>query len=135
MSELSSFVLDSFALIGFFQQESHYLRIEKLLQEAKSGHASLFLSLVNWGEIYYSILRSKGESSAEQALIFIDELPIQIIEINRNLVYNAARLKSKYALSYADCFAAALAKEKDCPVLTGDPEFKKLHEEIKISWL
>ena len=49
--------------------------------------------------------------------------------------YNAARLKSKYALSYADCFAAALAKEKDCPVLTGDPEFKKLHEEIKISWL
>ena len=36
-------------------------------------------------------------------------------------------------MSYADCFAAALAKVKNSELVTGDPEFKKV--EIKIHWL
>ena len=135
MHGLNSSVVDSFALIAFFEQEPHFHKVEHLLSEAKKGNANIFLSIINWGEIYYSILRARGESRAEQALIFIDELPIQIMEADRDLVYNAAKLKSKYAVSYADCFTAALAKRHNCPLLTGDPEFKKLQNEVKISWL
>ena len=38
-------------------------------------------------------------------------------------------------MSYADCFAAALAKEKKTELLTGDKEFKQAEGEIKIHWL
>ena len=38
-------------------------------------------------------------------------------------------------LSLADCFAAALAKERKAELVTGDPEFKPLDHEIKIGWL
>jgi predicted nucleic acid-binding protein len=35
----------------------------------------------------------------------------------------------------ADAFAAALAKEKKAELVTGDPEFKPLENEIKINWI
>jgi predicted nucleic acid-binding protein len=38
-------------------------------------------------------------------------------------------------MSYADCFAAALAKIKNCELVTGDPEFREVEKEIKINWL
>jgi predicted nucleic acid-binding protein len=38
-------------------------------------------------------------------------------------------------MAYADCFAAALARIRNCELLTGDPEFKALEKEIKIAWL
>jgi predicted nucleic acid-binding protein len=38
-------------------------------------------------------------------------------------------------MSYADCFAAALAKQKKALLLTGDPEFKQVDSEITIDWL
>ena len=36
---------------------------------------------------------------------------------------------------YADCFAAALAKLRNAELITGDPEFKEVEKEIKVSWL
>jgi hypothetical protein len=38
-------------------------------------------------------------------------------------------------LVIADCFAAALAKQRSGVVYTGDPEFKALGPEWKIIWL
>ena len=38
-------------------------------------------------------------------------------------------------MSYADCFAAALAKLRSAELITGDPEFKAVEGEIKIGWL
>ncbi len=40
-----------------------------------------------------------------------------------------------YRLNLVDAFAAALAKEKKAELITGDPEFKALEKEIKITWL
>jgi predicted nucleic acid-binding protein len=38
-------------------------------------------------------------------------------------------------MSYADCFAAALAKDRKSDLVTGDMEFKQVEEEISIRWL
>jgi hypothetical protein len=35
-------------------------------------------------------------------------------------------------MSFADCFAAALAKQKRATLLTGDLEFKQVEKEITI---
>lgn len=47
----------------------------------------------------------------------------------------AAIYKATKKMSYADCFAAALAKIRKIELVTGDPEFKELQNEIKIFWL
>jgi predicted nucleic acid-binding protein len=38
-------------------------------------------------------------------------------------------------MSFADCFAAALTKEQNGELLTGDNEFKQVEHEVKIHWL
>jgi len=62
-------------------------------------------------------------------------LPIEIIDVDIQLAREAARLKAYHKISYADCFAAALAKLHKGEVITGDKEFKAVENEIKIVWL
>jgi predicted nucleic acid-binding protein len=38
-------------------------------------------------------------------------------------------------MSYADCFAAALAKSRKAELVTGDKEFKQVESEITVRWL
>jgi predicted nucleic acid-binding protein len=38
-------------------------------------------------------------------------------------------------MSYADCFAAALAKINKAELITGDREFKEVEGEVKVVWL
>jgi predicted nucleic acid-binding protein len=47
----------------------------------------------------------------------------------------AGELKARGGISYADCFAAALAIEKNAPLLTGDREFEQVADKVRIVWL
>jgi ribonuclease VapC len=47
----------------------------------------------------------------------------------------AAQIKARHKLSYADCFAAALARKLDAILVTGDQEFSQLEDIVAIEWL
>jgi len=51
------------------------------------------------------------------------------------ITLEAARLKGKHAVAYADCFAAALGVQKKAKVVTGDPEFKKFGGTVSVEWI
>ena len=51
------------------------------------------------------------------------------------MTYEAAKLKGRYKIAYADCFAAALSHRLNAVIVTGDLEFKKLGDEYSIQWL
>ncbi|RME35826.1 MAG: hypothetical protein D6793_06790, partial [Thermoflexia bacterium] len=48
---------------------------------------------------------------------------------------SAARLKMRYAISYADAFAAVLAQELGAVLVSGDPELVALQGEISLERL
>ena len=129
-------VLDSWALIALFNEESAAEDVEKLLHAATAGRHTLLMHVINWGEIYYTTMRRGGESAAKSVAADIGQMPINIVEsTNFELVRRAAAFKATKKLSYADCFAAALAKLRRAEFVTGDPEFKTMEGELKISWL
>lgn len=130
-------VLDSWALIAFFEGESAADAVEHVLQQASDGRHRLFMSVINWGEIYYSTMREVSQQAAEQRIAELASLPIQIVGVGDDLVLakQAAVFKATKKMSYADCFGAALAKLKNAELFTGDPEFRQLETEIKIHWL
>jgi ribonuclease VapC len=130
-------VLDSWALLALFEDEPAAEEVEKLLARANAGRDKLLLSVVNWGEIYYNIMRKISAETAEQKAQEIAGLPIEIVPVESDLVLTrqAAQFKAVYKLSYADCFAAALAKIRKAELVTGDPEFNPVEGEIKIGWL
>ena len=132
------YVLDSYALIGYLENEHFAGRIEQLLKQAKKGEVSLYLHALHLGEVYYIILREQGSNLADLAYSRIKAFPLTFIEqIDEELLLTAASLKANFPISYADSFAAALAKIKNCVLLSGDPELIMLENEkvIVIEWL
>jgi predicted nucleic acid-binding protein len=130
-------VLDGWAMLAFFEDEPAADAVEELLHRAVLEKHKLYLSVINWGEIYYSTVRNASERDAEARAQEIASLPIQIVGVGEDLklARQAALYKAVYRISYADAFAAALAKEKRAELVTGDPEFKAVEKEIKIAWL
>lgn len=132
---MKGFVLDSYALIAYLEDEPGAEAVERHLREAERGKADLLLSRINWAEVYYSVYRAKGEAKAEECLVVMEQLPIEVIEAGAGMAYDAARLKANHSIALGDCFAAALAISKSYPVLTGDKEFRKLGKKIAVEWL
>ena len=132
------YVLDSYALIGYLENERFADRIERLLKQARKGTANLYLHALHLGEVYYITLREQGSHLADLAYARIKAFPLTFIDhIDEELLITAATLKANFPISYADAFAAALAKIKNCALLSGDPELKLLEKEkiIVIEWL
>lgn len=132
------YVIDSYALIGYLENEPFAGRIEKYLKLARKAEVSLYLHAIHLGEVYYITLREQGQISADLAYARIKAFPLTFIDvIDEELLLKAATFKANYPISYADSFATALAKIYNCILLTGDPELKILETEklISISWL
>jgi hypothetical protein len=72
---------------------------------------------------------------ADRSITELRHLGIEFVNADWTLAHEAGGFKSKYKMSYADCFAAALTKQKKALLLTGDPEFKQVETQIVIDWL
>lgn len=130
-------VLDSWALLAFFEDEPAAEAVERLLLKAQQGQHQLLMCVVNWGEVYYNTLRRSTPAVAEQKARELAALPIELVpvEADLQLVRQAAQFKARGQLAYADAFAAALAKLRNAELVTGDRDFKSVAGEIKIAWL
>ena len=128
-------ILDSWALMALFNGEPAADAVEKILEQASADRHKLLMSVVNWGEIYYSVMRGASPAMAEQKVREIAAMPIELVHADLHQAHQAAIFKATKKMSYADCFGAALAKMRNAEFVTGDPEFKEVEKEIKISWL
>jgi len=135
-----SICLDAFALLAWLQNEPGADLVEDALDRAaKEDSFHCFLSVINLGEVYYRLVRIRGSDEADT---FWEEahrgiLPVTLVTPTPTRVRQAARLKAMYPIAYADAFAAQLAREKQVPLLTGDPELKVLEQAkvLTVIWL
>jgi predicted nucleic acid-binding protein len=127
------YVLDANVLIGFFEdREGVAGKIEKLVIDAARRDWPLLMSAVNWGEVFYTEWRYRGEAKARQAEASLIELPITVISADRERASRAGALKQKHGLGYADAFAAELAIERGAWLVTADPEFQGVGKMLSI---
>ena len=135
MTEPTAFVLDSYALLAYLQDEPVGIRIEKLLENARKEKCRLFLSLINLGEILYIIERRGGIAKAQDVLALIRQLPVEIPLADEQTVFAAAHIKANHAISYADAFVVATAIQENAVVVTADPEFQSVKTVVQVEWL
>ena len=129
------YVLDSFAVLAYLGGEPGSNRVRSVLEEAEKGQCKVVFSLINLGEVVYIIEREQGLSKAQEVLGVIDQLPIELLPVERHEVLAAAHIKANFPLAYADAFAVAAGMETEGVVLTGDPEFKLTEELVQVEWL
>jgi len=132
---MKRYVLDSYSLLAYAENEKGSDEVENILVKALNDEVELFLSVINWGEMYYIALREGGNQRAELYKNIFARYPINIVEANKELTLFAAKFKAFNKISYADAFAAGLTKMKKAILVTGDKEFKSLQKEIDILWL
>jgi predicted nucleic acid-binding protein len=130
-------VLDASALMAFFEDRAGAERVEQLLSKAAEAEAKdpLLISVVNWGEVYYSVWRARGERVAGQKLQEIAQLPIHVVHVDTELTKLAAALKAQHNLPYADCFAAALARARKAVLVTSDKDFERVGGLVRVIWV
>ncbi len=128
-------VLDSYSLIAYFEGETGADDMVEIFKLARDSGRGLYLSVVNWGEVYYITLREVGRQQADEVAHVISTLPIQVVPADLELTKRAAEFKASKKMSFADCYAAALAKLRRAELVTGDKDFKQVEGEIKVMWI
>jgi uncharacterized protein len=128
-------ILDSHALLKFLRDEPGAEAVAQILEKAGERDRPVHMTEVNYAEVQYMIRRKDGDAAWRTIASELIAAPIEFHPADRCLADRAAEFKVRFKISLADAFAAALTKEKEGELVTGDPEFKALEKEIKISWL
>jgi ribonuclease VapC len=128
------YVLDANAALRYLMgaENDGSERVRSLVRDGERGATRLSMSVINLGEVLYILVKSVDEARALQAIRELRQV-ISIADADMERTTQAAILKYRYKLGYADSFAAALAMEYDATVVSADPSFEKLGK--KLRWM
>lgn len=132
---LDTWVLDSYAVLALLQGEPGAEDVVKRIEAAQQGKSRVLITWVNVGEVLYTIERRRGADTLPQVLGLLEASAVSFVDVDRGLALAAASIKANHPLAYADAFAAALAIREGAPLVTGDPEFRQLEDQVAIHWL
>ena len=135
MAKPKAIVLDSWAVIAYLEDEPSAEKVADIIADAHENNTPLLMTVVNLGEVWYIVAREASEADADRCEKELRRLGVEVVDADWSLTQQAARYKSKHKMSFADCFAAALAKQKKAHLVTGDNEFKQVEGDISIVWL
>ncbi len=128
-------VLDSYAVLAFLFRERGYEKVLDLFEKAAQTDQVLLIAAPNWAEVRYMVERKVGAGRWTEVRHKLLGLPLEVVLTDQLLAELAGEIKVAGKMSLADCFAAALAKQKKADLYTGDPEFKAVEKDVKVIWL
>ena len=134
-SKTKAYVLDAWSVMAYLEDEPAGESVETLIIEAQENGIPLLMSVVNAAEVWYAFARQASEAQANQSLTELQQLGVELQPADIVLALEAAKFKAKHKMSLADCFAAALAKQRKAELVTGDQEFRQVDKEVKLFWL
>jgi len=129
------YVLDANAVLDFADAAPGWKRVNQLLEDALQQRTEVFVSVLNWGEVYYCLWQQRGEEKARRTLARLSLLPFQLVPIDLLQALKAGEIKAVHNIPYVDCVAAALATLNKATLVTSDRDFEKLGRQAKILWI
>lgn len=108
--------LDSWAVLRWLEgEEPAAARVDA----AMTGRP--IMSWINIGEVSYVVERAAGPEQARQVVRDLRRrIRLEVPSAGR--ILEAARIKARHAMAYADAFAVATTLAHGARLLTGDPE-------------
>jgi predicted nucleic acid-binding protein len=131
-------VLDAWAVMAWLEGETPARkRVSALFAAASEQRLALSISMINVGEIFYSITKRRGAAAAEEFLTDLATFPVVIVIPGRKQILEATRLKARFPISYADAFAMQAALEADALLVTGDHEIQDVSARagLRLDWI
>ncbi|NLV17594.1 MAG: type II toxin-antitoxin system VapC family toxin [Syntrophomonadaceae bacterium] len=136
-SPQKKYVLDSYAVLCYLQDEPGADIMASLLEKAQQKEIELYMTWVNCGEVYYRVRREYGRGEAGKIVELLEQWPLKMISADKNFCLAAAAIKAENVLAYADAFAIAAVLMTKGTLVTGDPEIQKASEKegFELLWL
>jgi uncharacterized protein len=119
-------VLDANALYRFLTGGPGAETVSRLFKEARDPDKPLRMSVINWGEVYYTIAKAEGLAETARIMDRVKLLPLSVLDADEAVTARAAQFKAGHGLPYADCFAAATATKDNILVTSAAKDFKKI---------
>lgn len=114
-------VIDTSALLALFFNEKHAVWVEDHISRQSDP---LLMSTVNLAETLI-LLKDRQPKLFEALKDEILSSSLRFVPPTPSQALLAAEARGRYPLNLGDCFAYALAKEEECPLLTLDRDFRK----------
>ena len=114
-------VVDTSILLAILFNEKHGPWSADRLQK---HYGDLQMSTVNYAETLI-LVQDRQPSLFQDIREAIEVSAIRLVAPDARQAELAASARLRYPLNLGDCFAYALAKQEDCPVLTLDRDFRK----------
>jgi predicted nucleic acid-binding protein len=121
-------VLDANALYRFLTGGPGAEIVSGIFKAARDDDYPIRMSVVNWGEVYYTIAKVEGFAQTARIMDRVLLLPLAVLDADKEVTTSAARLKAGHGLPYADCFAAATAGNGGVLVTADVKDFRKIPE-------
>jgi len=112
------YFLDTYAMVEIINGNKNYF---KYLND------ELFTSIINLYELYYNLLKEKGKEIAKSYFMQYKDF---IVKYTDEDIFEASEFKLKNRknnISYADALGYSISLSNNMIFLTGDKEFKGLH--------
>ena len=120
-------VLDASALYRFVTKGDGSQVVDDLLKQASATRTPILMSAVNWGEVFYTLVKRVGLARTDRMMAeMLDRIPLSLAGVTAEDAVHAARLKAQYNLPYADAFAAALTGSQHVLVTADVGHFERV---------
>ena len=126
-------LLDTSAVLAALDGEPGCEDIRSRLIAADDGKAELFISFATRAEVYYISHRDHGAAKADDFIAILRGWPLTIVYPDEALTLSAGGFKATHAISFADAFIAATARQLDAELVHKDPEFESLAGVVKLA--
>ena len=124
-------LLDTSAMLTFIENENGADRVETLLRQPET-----IVTWVTMVEVYYITLQERSEVDAERRHALIKALPIKfVMSVDESTMLEAARLKARYKISFADAVIGATAISHKATLVHKDREYEQLTGLLKMESL
>lgn len=119
-------MLDANALYRFLAGGDGAEIVNRLFKDARNATQRLSMSVINWGEVYYTIAKAVGFAQAANIMGRVELLPLAILPADELVTGAAAKIEAGHGLPYADCFAAVVTGTEGVLVTSDVKDFKKI---------
>lgn len=133
---MTSYVLDSSALIRYIDDEPGAERVEELLGDCVAGRVEICISALQWGEIAGNLRKRQGALQERRILSSLLPTEAKIVSVSGERAVRAAEIKVDRGVAYADAIALELAMSfADHVLVTADYGFKDVADLARIEFL
>jgi predicted nucleic acid-binding protein len=120
-------ILDASALYRYLSDGAGADIVASVLKEALATDTEVMMSVINWGEVYYTLVKHIGLAKTDKLMTeLLGKVPVSLVGVALEDALRAARLKARYNIPYADAFAAALTRGQHVLVTANIEHFERV---------